>query len=69
MLVIPKVIAKTLNIDEGTIVEITVEEDKMIIKPVRDAIWLSLHGKKVARVSLKELEEESIERQKEYTES
>ena len=68
VLVIPKVIAKALNIDEGTVVEITVEGDKIVIKPVRDAIWLSLYGKKVAHVTLKELEEESIERQKEYME-
>ena len=68
VLVIPKVIAKALNIDEGTVVEITVEGDKIVIKPIRDAIWLSLYGRKVAHVTLKELEEESIGRQKEYME-
>lgn len=66
VLVIPKVIAKALNIDEGTVVEITVEGDKIVIKPVKDAIWLSLYGKKVTQVTLKELEKEGIERQKEY---
>ena len=68
VLVIPKVIAEALNIDEGTTVEMTVEGDKIVIRPVRDAIWLSLYGKKVARITLKELEEESVERQKEYME-
>ncbi len=64
-LVIPKKIAENLGIEEGMRVNLRVEGDKMIIEPIRDAIWLALHGKKVAKVTLKELEEESFERQKE----
>lgn len=63
VLVIPKKIAERLNLDEGTAVKIMALEGRMIIEPLRDAIWLSLHGEKVARVTLKELEEESLERQ------
>ena len=63
-LVIPKAIAETLNIDEESKVKITVLNDKIVIKPLRDAIWLSLHGEKLANLTLEDLEEESIEQQK-----
>ncbi len=68
VLVIPKVIAEKTGIVEGTRVRITAEENKIIIEHLRDAVWLSLHGEKIAHLSLKELEEESLERQKEYME-
>jgi len=66
VLVIPKAMAEKLSLDEGSAVRITATGDKIIIEPLRDAIWLSLHGEKVARITLKELEGESIERQKRY---
>jgi len=66
VLVIPKAIAEKLSLDEGSTVRITAIGDKIIIEPLRDAIWLSLHGEKIAHVTLKELEEESIEQQKRY---
>ena len=66
VLVIPKAIAENLSLDEGSAVRITASGDKIIIEPLRDAIWLSLHGKKIAHITLKELEEESIEQQKRY---
>ena len=66
VLVIPKAIAESLGLDEGSAVRITATENKMIIEPLRDAIWLSLYGEKVARVTLKELEGESLEQQKRY---
>jgi len=68
VLVIPKKIAEQLNLEEGSIVKITASGNKIIIEPLRDAIWLSLHGEKIAQVTLKELEEESIEQQKKYVE-
>ena len=52
--------------DEGSAVRITAAGDKIIIEPLRDAVWLSLHGEKVARITLKELEEESIEQQRKH---
>ena len=64
VLVIPKVIAENLGLDEGSTVKITAAGDKIIIEPLCDAVWLSLHGEKVARITLKELEEESFEQQK-----
>jgi len=66
VLVIPKAIAESLSLDEGSIVRITAAGDKIIIEPLRDAVWLSLHGEKIARITLKELEEESFERQRKY---
>ena len=66
VLVIPKAIAEKLSLDEGSIVRITAAGDKIIIEPLRDAVWLSLHGEKIARITLKELEEESFEQQRKY---
>ena len=66
VLVIPKAIAESLSLDEGSIVRITAAGDRIIIEPLRDAVWLSLHGEKIARITLKELEEESFERQRKY---
>ena len=68
MLVIPKRVAELLGLSEGSMVKITAFKDRMIIEPIRDAIWLSIHGEKVARITLEELEGESIERQKKYGE-
>jgi len=64
VLVIPKAIAERLSLDEGSRVNITAVGGKIVIEPVRDAVWLSLHGEKVAHVALRELEEESLEQQR-----
>jgi len=67
VLVIPKKVAELLGLTEGSRVKIIASRDRMVTEPIRDAIWLSLHGEKVARITLEELEEESVERQEEYT--
>ncbi|MDK2373155.1 MAG: AbrB/MazE/SpoVT family DNA-binding domain-containing protein [Candidatus Korarchaeota archaeon] len=64
-IVIPKKIAQSVGIEEGTLVAMKVEGEKIIIEPKKDAVWLALHGKKVAKVTLEKLEEESLERQEE----
>ena len=64
-LVIPKAVAEEVGIEEGSRVLLRVEGGRIVIEPVRDAIWLALRGEKVARVALEELEEESLERQEE----
>lgn len=66
VLVISKVIAESLGLGEGSTVEMTAMEGKIVIEALHDAIWLSLHGEKVAKVTLGELEEESLEQQKKY---
>ncbi|MEM3988679.1 MAG: AbrB/MazE/SpoVT family DNA-binding domain-containing protein [Sulfolobales archaeon] len=65
-IVIPKKIADALGIDEGSRVVLVVRDSKLEVIPLPDAITLSLKGKKVARVTLRELEEESIREQKKY---
>lgn len=68
-LVIPKVIAEKLGLDEGCRVRIRVESDKIIMEPIYDAVWLSLHGRKIAKTVLEDLECESIEQQEKYINS
>ncbi|MGC8932400.1 MAG: AbrB/MazE/SpoVT family DNA-binding domain-containing protein [Candidatus Methanodesulfokora sp.] len=68
-LVIPKRIAEELGIREGDRVRMTLIGDKLVLEPEYDAVWLSLHGKKVAKIYLKELESESIEQQRKHIES
>ncbi|MEM0297544.1 MAG: AbrB/MazE/SpoVT family DNA-binding domain-containing protein [Zestosphaera sp.] len=65
-IVIPKRIADMLGIDEGSRVMLVVGDNKLEVIPLPDAITLSLKGKKVARVTLRELEEESMREQKRY---
>ena len=65
-IVIPKAIAEALNIEEGSRLRVEVKGDRIILKVVPDAIWLSVHGEKFAKVTLKELEEESVEEQEKY---
>ncbi len=63
---IPKSVAERLGIKEGTVLELRVEDNKIILVPVRDAITLSLRGEKFAKITLRELEEESIKQQRGY---
>ncbi|WP_367117899.1 AbrB/MazE/SpoVT family DNA-binding domain-containing protein [Caldisphaera sp.] len=65
-IVIPKDIAEKLNIDVGTRLLLKVYDDKIEIKPLPDAVTISLKGKKLGKITLKELEEESIIVQEEY---
>ncbi|MCS7103506.1 MAG: AbrB/MazE/SpoVT family DNA-binding domain-containing protein [Candidatus Korarchaeum sp.] len=67
-IVMPKRIAEKLGIREGDKLKVTLLEGKILIEPERDAIWLALHGRKFAGLSLEELESESFERQREYIE-
>jgi AbrB family looped-hinge helix DNA binding protein len=56
---IPKDVVERLGIEEGTKLRLYVEGDRIVIEPVRDALWFALHGPKVGRVTFEELEEES----------
>ena len=62
-LYIPKRIAEAVGIREGSVLRLRVEGCRIVIEPIPDAVELSLRGEKVARVSLEELEAESVERQ------
>jgi AbrB family looped-hinge helix DNA binding protein len=61
--VMPKAIAEALNIDEGSRLLAEVKDGYIILKPLPDAITLSLKGNKIAKVTLNELENASIEEQ------
>ncbi|BFH73732.1 hypothetical protein SJAV_16760 [Sulfurisphaera javensis] len=63
---IPKGIAEELNIHEGDRLLLIAKEDKIILKVIRDPIWLAINGKKFAKISLDEIEKISEEEQKEY---
>ncbi len=65
-MVIPKRIAEKLGIEEGSRLEVEVKDNCLVLKPVKDAVWLSIHGKKLLIISLRELEAESIYEQEKY---
>lgn len=65
-IVIPKAIAESLGIVEGGKVILKVEENKLIIEPIPDAVWLALHGKKVAKISWRDVEKASVKEQEKY---
>ncbi|PCN50909.1 AbrB family transcriptional regulator [Candidatus Geothermarchaeota archaeon ex4572_27] len=65
-IVIPKRVAEALGIREGSRLRLEVKGDHMVLRPVPDAIWLSLYGEKIARISLEELEAESTDEQRKY---
>ena len=63
VIVIPKKIADAVGIREGHKVRVMAEGNRIIIEPIRDAIWLALHGKKIGKLMPEEVEEESIHEQ------
>jgi len=63
VIVIPKAIAEAVKISEGQKIKIMAAGDEVIIKPVRDAVWLALHGRKIGKIMPEEVEEESLHEQ------
>ena len=61
---IPKAVADLLGIEEGSRLRLHVEGDRVVLEPVRDALWFAMHGPKVAYVGFEELEGESESEQK-----
>jgi len=61
---IPKAVADLLGIGEGSRLRLHVEGDRVVLEPVRDALWFAVHGPKVAYVGFEELEEESESEQR-----
>ena len=39
------------------------DEVKIVIEPVRDAVWLALYGKRIGRIAPEEVEVESLREQ------
>ena len=49
VIVIHKKIAYAVGLREGQRIRITVEGGKIVIEPIKDAIWHALHGRKLER--------------------
>jgi AbrB family looped-hinge helix DNA binding protein len=60
LVAIPKAVAEKLGIVEGMKLKLYVEEDRIVLEPVRDALWFAVHGPKVGYIGFEELEEESL---------
>ncbi|GBF09926.1 transcriptional regulator, AbrB family [Aeropyrum pernix] len=67
-IVIPKAVAEALGIDEDSRLLLELRGDHIVLKPVPDAITLSIKGEKIAKVTLEDLEVTSLEEQKKYIE-
>ncbi len=63
IIVLPRELLDKIGLTEGMKVRIYSKDDKIIIEPVKDAIWLAVHGEKIASITLKELESISLEEQ------
>jgi len=61
---IPKAVADLLGIGEGSRLRLRVEDNRVVLEPVRDALWFAIHGPKVAYIGFEELEGESEREQK-----
>jgi len=61
---IPRAVADLLGIEEGSRLRLNVEGDRVVLEPVRDALWFAMHGPKVAYIGFEELEGESESEQK-----
>ena len=60
---IPKDVAEKAGISEGTLVEVSVEDGKIVLTPIPDPLWLALYGPKFAEVSIEDVERTSEEMQ------
>jgi AbrB family looped-hinge helix DNA binding protein len=63
LIAIPKAVAERLGIVEGMKLKLYVEGDRIVLEPVRDALWFAIYGPKVACITFEEVEEESIREQ------
>ena len=63
IIVIPKAVADAIKMNEGQKVRVVAMEDKVVIEPIRDAVWLALHGRKIGKLTPEEVEEESLAEQ------
>uniref|UniRef100_A0A7C1GKE9 AbrB/MazE/SpoVT family DNA-binding domain-containing protein n=1 Tax=Thermofilum adornatum TaxID=1365176 RepID=A0A7C1GKE9_9CREN len=52
---IPKDIAKTIGISEGSYFILTVKDHMLIITPLPDPFWLALKGSKFAETTVEEI--------------
>jgi len=67
-LYLPKGVLKMLRLREGVKVELTVEEGRLVVRPIYDPLDLALNGPKFAETTVEEFERESEEMQSELFE-
>ena len=65
---LPKAVVDEASLEVGMKILITVEENRIIIEPVPDPVALAIHGKKVALMTLEDIEVISLEEQTKHTE-
>jgi bifunctional DNA-binding transcriptional regulator/antitoxin component of YhaV-PrlF toxin-antitoxin module len=53
-------VAERLGIVEGMKLKLYVEGSRIVLEPVRDALWFAVHGPKVGYIGFEEVEEESL---------
>ncbi len=63
IIVLPRELLDKTGLTEGMRVRIYSQDNKIIIEPIKDAIWLAVHGEKIASTTLEELESISLEEQ------
>ena len=68
VVVIRKEVADAVGLREGQEVRVAVQVGKIVIEPIRDAIWLALHGERIGRIVPEEVEEESLREQERLSE-
>jgi hypothetical protein len=52
-----------LGIAVGMRLKVYVSGGKIVLEPIRDALWYAIHGPKVGYIGFNELEEESVRKQ------
>ena len=63
---IPKDLAEKAGIREGVLLEISVENGRVVLTPIPDPLWLALYGPKFAEITVEEVEKYSEEMQEGY---
>ena len=60
-IVIPRSVAERFDIDEGSMLLLEVNNDKIMLKPLLDAVTLALRGERIATVDIEDIEKFSGE--------
>lgn len=65
-LYLPRKIVSSLGIKEGDKVRISVEDERIIIRIIKDPLELALYGEKFTKISSEEVDEISLREQRRY---
>jgi AbrB family looped-hinge helix DNA binding protein len=67
-IVIPRSVAERFDIDEGSMLLLEVNNDKIMLKPLLDAVTLALKGERIAIIDVEDIEGFGGEMQRKYVE-